>query len=152
MKSFLLNSSNKPIIQWGSLPDGVHFEGSVPPGYSKAVAPSGNIVILDVDLKGDKDGYSHIPMLIMAELQETFNYKTKSGGGHFWLHYTGSKTLINRATSLGLDLRIGAKEGNCGGYVKYHHTIDIRECEHLILNSSELMNKWLEKLFSNSEE
>lgn len=148
MKSFLLNKDHVPIISWGSLPDGIHFEGTVPEGYYKAVAPSGNIVILDVDLKGNKDGYAHIPMLVMAELEETFNYKTKSGGAHFWINYTGSKTLMNRATKLGLDLRIGAKGDNCGGYVKYHHTVDIRECEHLILNSSEKLNAFLEKLFS----
>jgi len=147
MKSFLLKN-NKPIVKWGMIPDNVFYEGIISEGYALAVAPSNNVVVLDVDLKKDKDGYSHIPMLIMQELNNTLNYKTKSGGAHFWINYTGSKTLINRATSLGLDLRVGARKSNNGGYVKWHHTIDIRECKHLILNSSERLNDWLETLFS----
>jgi hypothetical protein len=147
MKSFLLKN-NKPIVKWGMIPDNVFYEGIIPEGYALAVAPSNNVVVLDVDLKKDKNGYSHIPMLIMEELINTFHYKTKSGGAHFWINYTGSKTLINRATSLGLDLRVGARKGNNGGYVKWHDTTDIRECEHLILNSSEKLNDWLETLFS----
>ncbi len=147
MKSFLLKN-NKPILPWGSLPQGSFFEGDVPEGYALAVCPSENIIILDVDLKGDKDGYAHIPHLIKMELDKSFNYKTKSGGAHYWISYTGNKDLVNRATSLGLDLRIGAKKDNAGGYVKYHHNVDIRKCVHLIKNSSEHLNTWIEKLFS----
>lgn len=48
-----------------------------------------------------------------------------------------------RETSKGKDLRVSEK-----GYVKYHHNKDIRECVHLIKESSEELNEWLEKLFS----
>lgn len=147
MKSFLLKN-NKPIVPWGSLPDNVFFEGVVPEGYSLAVCPSGNIVILDVDNKNGKCGFNHIPSDIYFEIRETFNYETKSKGAHYWIEYTGGKTLKNTSTEYGLDLRIGAKKGNCGGYVKYHHSVDIRECVHLIKPSSENLNRWLEELFS----
>ena len=147
MKSFLLKN-NSPIIKWGSLPNNIFYEGPIPEGYALAVCPSDNIVILDVDLKGDKNGFNHIPVNNFKELQNTFYYYTKSGGAHFYIKYTGNKTLINRATQYGLDLRIGSKNGNNGGYVKYNHNVDIRQCLHLIKESSEELNKWLEKLFS----
>ena len=147
MKSFLLKA-NKPIISWGSLPQGIFYEGIIPEGHDLAVCPSENIVILDVDKKGDKNGFNHIPSNIYFEIRETFNYQTKSGGGHYWIRYMGNKTLKNTSTKLGLDLRIGAKGTNNGGYVKYPHTADIRECVHLIKESSNELNKFLEDLFS----
>lgn len=147
MKSFLLKD-NKPIVKWGMLPDNTFFEGAIPEGYSLATCPSGNIIILDVDNKNNKNGYNHIPSNIYFELRETFNYKTKSGGGHYWIVYTGNKVLKNTSTEFGLDLRIGAKGNNAGGYVKYHHTEDIRKCTHLIKESSITLNEWLEQLFS----
>lgn len=146
MKSFLLKE-NKPIVKWGLIPDETYFEGTIPEGYALAVCPSANIVILDVDNKNGKCGYENIPMLIQMELDNTFHYKTKSGGAHYWVEYTGNKELLNTSTKYGLDLRIGAKPGNAGGYVKYHHNIDIRECRHLIKKSSDKLNKWLESLF-----
>ena len=148
MKSFLLDPSNKPVIKWGLLKDGIHFEGCLPNGYSRAVAPSGNIVILDIDKKRNKDGFNYIPIHILEELLNTFNYNTKSGGSHCFINYTGSKMLLNRATEYGLDLRIAARNGNCGGYVKYYYSKDIRECEHLIKDSSLELNEFLESLFS----
>ena len=51
MKSFLLNSENKPVVRWGLIPDGIFYEGIIPEGYSLATCPSGNIVILDIDAK-----------------------------------------------------------------------------------------------------
>ena len=148
MKSFLLNSENKPIIKWGNLPDNTFYEGVVPDGYSLATCPSGNYVILDVDVKNGKNGFENISHLIQIELDKSFNYKTKSGGAHYWLEYTGDKLLKNTSTEFGLDLRIGAKKGNAGGYVKYHHNIDIRECIHLIKDTSKELNLWLERLFT----
>lgn len=167
MKSFLLNKYNKPSIQWGLLPDDTFFIGVVPEGYSLAVAP-GKYIVVDVDNKSEqKNGFKHIPKYsifkkviyklfkinkksIFDQLEETFNYKTKSGKGkHYWLLYTGNKTLINRASKYHIDLRIGEKNGNAGGYVKYHHNVDIRKCEHLIKETSKDLNLWLEKLFSN---
>lgn len=148
MKSFLLsNKTNTPICKWGMIENNTFFLGDVPEGYSLAVAPSENIVILDVDNKNGKCGFNHIPSNIYFELRETFNYQTKSGGAHFWLKYTGNKVLLNTSTKYGLDLRVGAKPGNAGGYVKYHHTVDIRQCTHLINNTSPKLNTWLESLF-----
>lgn len=146
MKSFLLKN-NKPIVKWGLIPDETYFEGPIPEGYSLAVCPSENIVILDVDNKNGKNGFNHIPINIRGELENTFHYNTKSGGGHYWIKYTGNKELLNTSTKYGLDLRIGAKSGNAGGYVKYHHNVDIRKCKHLIKSSSEQLNIWLESLF-----
>ena len=145
MKSFLLKD-NKPIVKWSMIPDNTFFEGTVPEGYALAVAPSDNYIILDVDEKNGKSGHSHIPLNIYNELLETFNYKTKSGGSHYWIKYTGDKTLLNKATSLGLDLRV-AKGSYAMGYVKYPHSVDIRQCIHLIKESSPELNVWLESLF-----
>jgi hypothetical protein len=151
MKSFLLKN-NKPTICWSLLPDNVFYQGDLPEGdYAIAVCPTNEKqIILDVDFKNDKNGYDHIPDIIMIELQKTFNYKTKSGGSHFFLNYTGGKLLKNTSTKYGLDLRIGANKltGNAGGYVRWHYNKDIRECEHLIKSSSEILNNWLEELFS----
>ena len=149
MKSFLLKNGT-PIVKWGLIPNNTFYIGEIPEGYALAVCPSENIVILDVDNKNGKNGFNHIPSNIYFELRETFNYQTKSGGAHYWIEYTGDKTLLNTSTSKGLDLRIGAKPGNCGGYVKYHHNVDIRECVHLIKESSNELNLFLEKLFSNN--
>ena len=147
MKSFLLNSNNKPTVKWSLIPKNCFYEGAVPDNFYLAVCPSDNIVILDVDEKNGKSGHSNIPLVIFDELLETFNYRTKSGGAHYWIEYTGDKTLLNTSTSKGLDLRVGAKGSNAGGYVKYHHTIDIRECTHLIKPSSNELNLFLESLF-----
>lgn len=148
MKSFLLNKDNKPICKWGLIPPNTYFTGKIPDGFSLAICPSENIIILDVDVKNGKNGFNHIPSDIYFELRETFNYKTKSGGGHYFIKYTGNKTLINKSTKYGLDLRIGAKKDNCGGYVKYNHTVDVRDCLESIKETSYIMNKWLETLFS----
>lgn len=147
MKSFLLKQG-KPQIRWGLLPDGVFFEGALPEGYDLALCPSDNYVILDVDVKNGKDGFASIPMLVLQELDETFNYFTRSGGRHYFIEYTGDKTLINRATEYGLDLRVGRRGDNAGGYVKYVHTEDIRDCISRIQKSSPNLNAFLEKLFS----
>jgi len=148
MKSFLLNlKTNTPTIRWGMLKNETYFEGTIPEGYALAVCPSGNIVILDIDVKNGKNGYSNIPPNILGELIHTFWYETKSKGAHYWIEYTGKETLLNTSTKYGLDLRIGAKKGNAGGYVKYHHNVDIRQCKHLIKPSSNELNQWLETLF-----
>jgi hypothetical protein len=146
MKSFLLKDGH-PTIKWGMLEDEIYFEGNVPEGFDLAVCPSGNIVILDVDVKNGKNGFDFISEEELKELNYTFHYSTKSGGAHYWIAYTGDKILMNTSTKYGLDLRIGAKKGNAGGYVKYHHNVDIRECKHLIKKGSKELNLWLESLF-----
>ena len=149
MKTFLLKN-NTPFVKWSMIPDGYYYEGQVPKGYALAVCPTNEKqIILDVDVKGGKNGFNHIPTTILKELETTFNYKTGSGGRHYFLNYTGSKLLMNTSTAKGLDLRIGKnnKTGNNGGYVKYNHTIDIRQCTHLIKPTSLKLNKWLERLF-----
>jgi len=152
MKSFLLsNKNNTPNVKWGLVPPFYYFEGKVPEGYSLAVSPVNNYIVVDVDCKNGKNGYENIPMVILAELEETYNYKTSSGGGHYWLEYTGNKILKNTSTKYGIDLRIGAKNGNAGGYVKYapaKQGDDIRNHIQEINKTSEAMNIWLEKLFS----
>ena len=148
MKSFLLNKENTPVCKWGMLPDGIFYEGNIPEGYALAVCPSDNIVILDVDNKNEKNGFIHIPIKILDEIALTFHYPTKSGGEHYFITYTGAKILKNTSTEWGLDLRVGAKGSNAGGYVKWHYNKDIRECVHLIKESSEKLNEWLEKLSS----
>ena len=149
MKSFLLKN-NVPIVKWGLIPDNTFFQGNVPDGYDLAVCPSGSYVILDVDVKDDKNGFNHIPEEDLKELNYSFHYNTKSGGAHYWLDYTGDKILLNKSTPLGLDLRIGKNEktGNNGGYVKYRYNKDIRECTHLIKKTGKELNEFLEKLFS----
>ena len=146
MKSFLLKD-NKPIVKWSMVPNNTFFEGAIPEGYALAVAPSENYIVLDIDNKHGKNGFDHIPIMIMAELNNSFFYSTKSGGAHIWLKYTGNKVLMNTSTKYGLDLRIGAKPGNAGGYVKWHHNVDIRQCIHLINETSSELNIWLESLF-----
>ena len=148
MKTFLLKN-NKPTIMWSLLQDNTFFEGTIPEGYALAVCPSENIVILDVDVKNNKNGFESIPVKILAQLEKTFNYNTKSGGAHYFIRYTGNKLLKNCSTKYGLDLRIGKNNetGNNGGYVKYVHTKDIRECVHLIKESNEELNLFLENLF-----
>ena len=150
MKSFLLRNGS-PTCKWGSIPSNYYYEGDIPEGYDLAVAPIDNYIVVDVDKKNGKNGFDNIPMNIVLLLQETYHYNTKSGGAHFWLKYTGNEILKNTSTKYGIDLRIGAKDGNCGGYVKYHPAKDkkdIRNHIHEIKESSLELNLWLEKLFS----
>jgi len=148
MKSFLLNkATNTPIVRWSLVPNNCFFEGAIPEGYALAVAPSENYIVLDVDKKNGKNGFASIPIHISGLLEHTFYYYTKSGGAHYWIKYTGDKVLLNTSTKYGLDLRIGAKPGNSGGYVKYPHNVDIRQCIQLIKESSSELNVWLESLF-----
>lgn len=141
MKSFLLRNK-KPIIKWGMLPDNTFFEGKLPEGYSLAVSPSGNYIVIDVDMHGDINGYENLPKHLFEELENTLTYKTKGGGQHFWFKYTGDKILANKASGLGIDLRTNK------GYVVWYHENDIRDVIDLIKDTSEEMNKWLETLFS----
>lgn len=149
MKSFLIDGNGKIQVRWGLIPDGIHYEGEIPPGFYKAVCPSGKYIVLDVDNKSqEKNGFNYIKPEILRELEYTFSYKTKSGSGrHYWLLYSGYKILMNTSTKFHLDLRVGAKDKNCGGFVRYHHSVDIRECIHLIKETSQQMNEWLESLF-----
>mgnify|MGYP000449768892 CR=1 FL=1 len=149
MKSFLLNKDNKPTVSWSQIPPNTFFEGPVPEGYFLAVCPSENIVILDVDVRKNGNGFNHIPLSILSELENTFHYSTKSGGSHYFIAYSGNKPLMNKTSKFFLDLRIGKNEstGNNGGYVRYQHNKDIRECIHLIKESSPQLNNFLESLF-----
>ena len=150
MKSFLLRNGT-PTCKWGSIPSGYYFEGEIPEGYNLAVSPTDEYIVVDVDCKNGKDGFENIPMVILVELNESYHYNTKSGGAHYWLKYTGTGLLKNTSTKYGIDLRIGAKDGNCGGYVKYWPAIsgdDIRNHIEEIKGTSLIMNEWLEKLFS----
>ena len=150
MKSFLLKK-NTPIIKWSLLQDNTFYEGIIPEGYDLAVCP-GEYIVVDVDRHGDKDGFTHISSSLKTELDSTFHYITKNNGFHYWFKYTGSKTLMNKASGLGIDLRIGEKEGNAGGYVVFYPAkkdrVDIRNCTHLVKKTSVKMNEWLEALFS----
>lgn len=151
MRSFLLNNkTNTPNIKWGMLPDGIHFIGNIPDGYSLAISPGdSNIVILDCDVKNNKDGYKFIPPNILNELEQSFWYHTKSGGAHFFVNYSGNKVLKNCSTKYGLDLRRGSVLGNAGGYVKYNGITPVNEIEFLIKESSKDLNDFLESLFLN---
>ena len=152
MKSFLLKN-NKPIIKWGLLSDNTFFEGKVPEGFDLAVCP-GKYIVVDVDRhEGSKSGWDTIRNLhfkLLTDLNSTFRYPTKNKGTHFWFKYTGNKTLMNKSSGLGIDLRIGEKGKNNGGYVKWHprDSMDIRKEVSKIKETSLEMNKWLEKLFS----
>lgn len=141
MKSFLLKQK-RPIIKWGSLPDNTFFEGELPNGFNLAVTPSKGTIIIDVDQHGDISGFDNIPYLIQIELDQTFNYNTKNNGKHYWFNYTGNKELANKTSGLGFDLRTNK------GYVVYYPKNDIREQMHLVRETSENLNKWLEKHFS----
>lgn len=153
MKSFLLLPNGTPNLKWGSIPSGYHYEGTLPDGYKKAVAPTGNYIVVDIDVKKDKNGWEHIPMVITSELNDSYNYLTKSGGSHVFLQYTGNQILKNTSTKWGIDLRISKceKTGNNGGYIRYYPAEqgdDIRNHIHEIKETSLEMCNWLEKLFS----
>jgi hypothetical protein len=150
VKSFLLRNGS-PTCKWGSIPSGYYFEGEIPEGYNLAVSPTDEYIVVDVDCKNGKNGFDNILMDILVELNESYHYNTKSGGAHYWLKYSGTGLLKNTSTKYGIDLRIGAKDGNCGGYVKFWPALkgdDIRNHIEEIKESSLIMNEWLEKLFS----
>ena len=142
MKSFLLKEK-VPIIRWKYIPDNIYFEGEIPTGFQLAVSPSDKYIVIDVDNHGDIDGFSNVPMLVQAELNTSLNYATKNNGRHYWFVYTGNKPLGNKTSGLGIDLRVGGK-----GYVVWYDLRDIRDCLHLIRETSDNLNRWLEKLFS----
>ena len=149
MKSFLLNKDYTPVVRWGLIKNNVYFQGEIPEGMHLACSPSDNIVIIDIDKKGGKDGYLHLVDSLQAELCKSFFYTTKSGGAHVFVRYTGSKILKNMSTEKGIDLRIAANGKNCGGYVRWQGKIKPEECIHLIKESSTELNIFLEDLFSN---
>ena len=142
MKTFLVKGK-KPLICWGKLPNETYFEGEVPEGFSLAVSPWGydNYVIIDVDKHGDESGFDNIPKHLEKELAGTLNYKTKNDGMHFWFKYTGNEELANKSSKFGIDLRTNK------GYVVWYRKDDIRDCMHLIKETSSELNIWLESLF-----
>ena len=141
MRSFLLKEKI-PVTKWGLIRDGTMYKGEVPEGYNLAIVPGPEYIILGVDRHGDKDGFKYIPPYILEELEETFNYKTKNNGKHYWLKYTGDKVLGNKTSGFHSDLRTEK------GYVAYWHTEPIEECLHRIRKTSPQLNEWLEGLFS----
>jgi len=141
MKSFLLKNK-KPIIKWGMLPDNVFFKGNVPEGFSLAICPSENYIILDVDRHGNIDGFKNIPIHLQKELDATLHYRTKNNGMHFWFKYSGKKPLANKASGQGIDLR--TKKGYAVWYPKTDFKTHINEINETTI----VMNEWLEKLFS----
>ena len=153
MRSFLLKN-NKPIISWGRLPDGTLYHGDIPEGYDLAVNPHQPYIIIDVDRHGEKDGFLNIPEHLKQELEATLNYPTKNNGRHYWFYYSGDKTLVNKASNLGIDLRIGnivssKTEFKHGGYVKWHprNTMKIEDVLWKAKETSPQLNEWLEGLF-----
>lgn len=153
MKSFLLKNGKKPILKWGMLSEETYFEGELPDGFSLAVSPSKEYVVIDVDRHGNIDGFDNIPEYIKKELKKTFNYGTKNNGRHYWVKYTGNRKLANKTSGLGIDLRVGPKKENngkinSGGYVVWYPETDPRECMHLVNKSSKNLNIWIERLFS----
>ena len=173
MRSFLVNINKnspyykKPLCPWGSLAPNTYYEGLVPQGYALAINPSENIIIIDVDVDDEKGkfgfdnipGYpyldrtppKHIKYNIFFELEQTYHYNTKRGGCHYWCKYTGDKVLMNKASKYNIDLRIGHKESNNGGYAIYYPANqgdDIRNHLHEIKDTSIELNKWLEELFT----
>lgn len=140
LKSFLVRGK-KPIIKWGMLPDNTFFEGETPEGFSLAVTPSEGYVIIDVDRHGDIDGFDNIPDNLKYELSQTLHYTTKNNGMHYWIKYSGNDVLANKSSNLGIDLRTHK------GYVVWYPKSDVRDMIKDINNSSDNLNKWLEKLF-----
>jgi hypothetical protein len=158
MRTFLVNADKnsknykKPLCNWGMLRPNTFYEGTVPEGYKLAINPSDNIIIVDVDVDEEKgkNGFDNIPHRLFLELEQTYNYDTKRTGRHYWLHYTGSKTLMNKASNQSIDLRVGYKEGHNGGYAIYYPANqgdDIRNHLNEIKETSIKMNEWLESLF-----
>lgn len=140
MKSFLLHNK-QPICKWGMIPDECYFEGNIPEGYGLAITPHFPYIILDVDNHGDICGDDNLPFIIKNELQKTLNYPTKNNGMHYWLKYSGNNHLMNKTSGLGIDLRTNK------GYVKWYLNKDIRSYIHLVKETSNELNQWLEILF-----
>lgn len=144
MRTFL-GKDKRPWIKWSLIPENTYYQGEVPEGYDLCTSPSKGYIIVDIDRHGDKNGFDHIPQELWPELQNTLNYFTKNKGLHCWFKYTGNKNLKNTISKFGIDLRVGLK-----GYVVWYHTKykDIRECIHLINETSKELNEWIEKLFA----
>jgi hypothetical protein len=141
MRSFLLKEKS-PIVKWGMIPQNTFFEGKVPENYNLAICPSDNYIVIDVDKHDNKNGFDNIPFDLLKELNNTLNYNTKNNGKHYWFKYTGNKPLANKTSGLGIDLRTNK------GYVVFYPKTDIRKQLHLINNTSNALNKWVESMFS----
>jgi len=148
MRSFLLKN-NKPVISWGMLDDGTLFKGDIPKDYDLAVNPHYPYIIIDVDRHGKVDGFKNIPEHLKQELNNTLNYPTKNNGKHYWFYYTGTTILPNKASGLGIDLRVWSSDRNNGGYVKWHprDTMRIEDVLWSAQPSSDKINEWLDSLF-----
>jgi hypothetical protein len=144
MKSFLCKGK-RPVIRWSHLPDNTFFEGKLPEGYSLAIMPSDDYIIVDVDRHGKVDGFDNIPKHLEAELLATLHYDTKNNGRHYWLRNNGAGILANKASGQGIDLRVAYK-----GYVVWYPKTDIRDRLDEINKTSPAMNVWLKELFSYS--
>ena len=140
MKTFLVKNK-RPLIRWSLLPDNTYYEGDIPSGWDLAVCPSGDYVVVDIDQHGNKNGFNHIPGPLYTELMSSYSYATKNKGRHCWIKYTGDKVLLNKHSSIGVDLRTQR------GYVVNYSGRDIRDCIDEINESSLELNKWLEELF-----
>jgi len=159
MRTFLVNADKnsknykKPLVNWGLLRQNTFFEGSIPQGFNLAINPTYGIIVVDVDVDKEKgkNGFDNIPHRLFLELEQTYNYDTKRTGRHYYLCYSGDKELLNKASNQSIDLRIGPKEGNNGGYAIFYpanYGDDIRNHLNEIKETSKELNFWLESLFT----
>lgn len=148
MKTFPI-WGKKPWIKWGSIPDQTFYKLPLDEGFSLGVTPNQGQIILDIDNKPNQtNGWDSIPDKLVEKFKkEHFIYNTNSGA-HVWFWYTGDKKLLGRTTKYGLDLRIPAQNGHCGNYVKWYLPNDPREYMHLVKETDEEINNFIEQYFA----
>ena len=142
MKSFLC-INKKPICRWTKIPQGTFFEGNIPIGYDLGICPGEAYMVIDVDRHGVINGFDSIPSELKQELNNTLHYPTRNNGMHYWFKNTSKKTLANKTSGLGIDLRIEDK-----GYVIWYKDGDIRDYISQIKEPTSDMNSWVESMFS----
>ena len=85
---------------WADLPAGT--KESLPGGLY-AVRTGDGFFVVDIDCKGDKDGFHTLDMLQMPRLPDTFTVETPSGGIH--LYYLGDARNGTNVLGPGIDIR-----------------------------------------------
>ena len=144
--SFILGHPENGKVGWGTILDELetsvvaNWTGS---GFTVSAGSTARVGSGSMQLD-----YSGIATKTVTTSQSFGDISAWTGVGS-GLPTQGGKLLKNSSTEYGLDLRIGARNNNAGGYVKYHHNVDIRECVHLIKHSSNKLNEFLENLFAN---
>jgi hypothetical protein len=94
------------------------FSAEFPDAYIGIHTGRSELVVLDIDLRPDRNGYEELELSWHGVPDGAFEYATPSGGKHIWLAAPGDQTGLTQTPNYGGMVGIDRKAGS--SYVLYY--------------------------------